>query len=118
MHARLNVASNVFKRFLPHSNRLKYLVSLITGLSATEGSSCSVSSIAYFSSFMFFWTLYYLLYSVELSSIITLYDSPSSVEQTCVNFLSSSIYFDSLLSVEKMCEIGIWIKKVHNEGDN
>ena len=36
MCACLHVESSLFKRFLPHSDRVKYLGSLITGLSVTK----------------------------------------------------------------------------------
>ena len=52
MHACSHVASSLFKMFLPHSNRVKELGSLITGLSLTEGSPYSTSPIAYFSLFV------------------------------------------------------------------
>ena len=43
MHACSYMESSLFKRFLPHSNRLKYLSSLIAGLSVIKDSSGSVS---------------------------------------------------------------------------
>ena len=93
MHARWHVASSLFKIFLPHLNILKYLGSLTTGLSVTKGSSCSVSSIAYFSLYTLFWTHSGLLSSVELSSVIMIFDLPSSVEQTCDIFSSTRNFF-------------------------
>ena len=109
MHARLNVESILFNIFLPHSNRLKYIGSLVTGLSVTKGSLCSVSLIAYFYLFMLILllTLSELLSSVELSSTVTNYDSLSSVEQTSDKVFPTRISFDLLLYESQTCEIGI-----------
>ena len=95
---------------LPHSNRLKYLGSLITGASVTEGPSSSVSSIETISSFvlMLSWAHSDSLYSIELSSTTTLYYSPFSVEHTCNKFLSARNSFDSLSSKLQMCKVGFY----------
>ena len=102
MHAHLHVASILFKRFLPHSNMLKYPGSLKIGSFVTKCSSCFASLFASFYFFILLWTHSDSLSSKELSSTITLLsDSPSSVEQTCDKFSSAGNSFDSLLSVEK-----------------
>ena len=58
---------------------------MITKLSVTKGFSCYVSSISYFSLFLFIflWTPSDSLSSIENSSVITLFDPLLSVEQTC-----------------------------------
>ena len=73
----------------------------MTGLSITEGSSSSVSSISSFSLFVliFLSMLSDLLSSLELSSMIAVYDPLLSVEQTCDRVLSAMISF-YLLSYE------------------
>ena len=38
MHACSHMAPRLFNKFLPHLNKLKYLGSLMTGISVTEGS--------------------------------------------------------------------------------
>ena len=106
MHARLHMASILLKIFLPHSNRLKYHGSLTTGLSITIGSSCSVSSIAYFLRLCFL-TLYDSRSYVDFSWTTPLSDSPPSSEQTWGTFQSARNNFDQIQSVEQTCEIGI-----------
>ena len=103
------MASSLFKMFLPHSNRLKYIGPLINGLSVTKGPSCSVSSIASFYLFvLILWcTLSDLLSSIELSSTIMISGYPSSIEQTCDKCSSARISFDSLSSESQTCDIVI-----------
>ena len=112
MHARSHVSSSLFKIFLPHSNRLKYLGLLITGLSVIECFSCSVSSIAYFSLFVLIllWTFFDSLSSVVISLAKTLSGFLLSIEQTCGKFLSAMISFYLLLTKSQTFEIGIsWV---------
>ena len=107
VHARLHVASSLFKRFFPHLNMLKYPGSLTTGSYVTVGSSCSASFFACFSLFTILWENYDSLSSVKLFSKIILFYSSSSVEQTCNKYLTTRNSFDYFLHVEQMCEIGI-----------
>ena len=81
MHDRSYSVSRLFKILFPHSNMLKYLVSLITGSYITEGSSYPDSFLASFL-FVFLWTYSDSLSSVELSYTIMLFDSSSPVELT------------------------------------
>ena len=69
-------------------------------LSVKEGSLSSVSSISSFSSFalILLWKFSDLLSSVEISLMMTLFDSLSSVEQNYDKFSSAMITFDSLSS--------------------
>ena len=104
MHACSHLASILIKRFLSHLNRLKYIASFITGLSVSKGSSCSVSSIAYFSLFVLIilLTLSYSLSSVELSSTTTLSILFLSVEQTCNKFIYDDPFWFSLARITNM----------------
>ena len=87
---------------------LECIGSLTTiGSSLTVGSSCSISFFASFLLFTLLWAHSGLISSVELSSVIILFDSSLSVEQTCDKVSSTSKYFDSPSSVEKMCDIVI-----------
>ena len=73
----------------------------------TEGYSYSDLFYASFSLFMFLWTYSDSLFSVELSLKIMIFDSSSSVEQTCDKVSSNRNSYDLILYVEKTCEIGI-----------
>ena len=86
MHALSHVASSLFNILFPHSDMSKQIGLLKTGSYVTEGSSYSASFFASFSLFIFLWMHYDSLYFVELSSSIMLFDSSSSVEQTCNKF--------------------------------
>ena len=107
MHAHLYVPSSLFKRFLPHSNILKCIFSLTNVSYVTEGFSYYASFFASFSLFMFLWTHYDSISSVELSSTLILFYFPLSVEQTCDKFSSTRNYYDFLSYVEQMWDIGI-----------
>ena len=74
MHAHSHVVSSLFKIFFAHFDMLKYIESLtMIESSVTVGSSCSASFFAYFF-FMFLWTNYDSIYSVEVSSTIIIFD--------------------------------------------
>ena len=100
MHTHLHMESSLFKNFLPISNSLKYLGSLMTELSKTEGSSYFVSFFAYFTSLVLtlILPLFDSLSSKEDAFTITCFDLLFSLEQTCDSLLSALILFDYLLS--------------------
>ena len=109
MHTCSHIVSRFFNKFLLHSNRIKYIGSLMDGLSVTGVSSSRVSSNAYFTLFMMIilWTLFESLSSVELSMTITFSHLLLSVELTCHKFSSVMIPFDFLMSKEQTCRIVI-----------
>ena len=61
--------------------------------------------ICFFSLFTLSWTHSNSFFSVELSSTITLFDSPSSIEHTCDKFSSTGKSFYLLSFVEQKCEV-------------